>query len=334
MSKNLRIGLAGATGALGKEVLTVLDAAPWRPDRVVPLAGASTTTPFVSYGDEQVTVDELGREDFAGLDALIVALPRAIAGEWVEAAAAAGVPVIDLSGSQLEALDVPLVLPWLQDGALDEERARDVVAVPSAAAAMLVTLVRALAEELDGHVEATVFVPASSQGKAAIEELSRQVVALFNGQNPPRKVFPQGLAFDLLPQIGEPTSTGWTGEELRCVAEVARMTGERVDVTMVGVPVFSGMSVHLRVDVDETVPDERFLHLLEAAGLEVVPAMDARRTPRPRRVEGSSGVAVGRVRRAQGGRVLHLWASMDNLRATASAAVGIAAALVHAREEA
>lgn len=331
MGSDLRIGVAGATGALGKEILAVLDQSPWRPSRIVPLAGPTTSTPFVTYGSQQVAVDELGREDLDGLDALVVALPREAAGRWVDAAALAGTPVIDASACQLDRLDVPLVVPWVNRESLDVERVRDVVATPSAAATLLATVLAPLKSELDGAVEATVFLPASAAGRPGIDELSKQVVALFNAQTPPRKVFPHGLAFDLLPLVGEPASSGWTSEELRIVAEVARLTGERVDVSLVGVPVFSGVTASLRIEVQDDLPDERIVELLGEGNVRVVPSADVRRTPRPRRVEGEPEVHVGRIRRAQDGRVLHLVAAMDNLRVGAAVVVGVAGAVLRAR---
>src|SRR5690606_10357564 len=113
VGRALRIGIAGATGAIGKELITVLDAAPWRPDTIVPLAGTTSKVPFVAYGEHQVAVDDLNPVDLEGLDALLVALPRPLAGELVQRAAQAGTRVIDLSGSQIEQLDVPLLVPWL-----------------------------------------------------------------------------------------------------------------------------------------------------------------------------------------------------------------------------
>ncbi|MCB9665953.1 MAG: hypothetical protein H6732_17740 [Alphaproteobacteria bacterium] len=333
MSRALRVGVAGATGALGKEVVAVLDAAPWRPEAVVPFAGPASTVPFVEYGGSQVAVDDLAQADLAGLDLLIVALPRALAPEVIARAVRDGTRVVDLSGSQLEALDVPLVAPWLGLDALGEARARDVVAVPSGPGLLLATVLRPLVDAgWDEELEAQVLVPASTFGRDAVEELSRQVVALFNAAPPPRKQFPHGLAFDLLPLVGELGATGWTSEEVRVVAELGRLLGVRVDVSLVAAPVFSGLSATVRAYVPDDVAVEGVVHALTEAGLEVATHGDLRRLPRPRRVEGSPWPQVARVRRGAG--AVHLWASMDNLRAVAAAAVGVAAALLGEVEEA
>jgi aspartate-semialdehyde dehydrogenase len=333
LGTNLRVGVAGATGSVGRELLTVLDAAPWRPDTVVPMASARSTVPFVEYGDRQVAVEDLAVEDLAALDALFVALPRAVAGPVVDRAAQAGVPVVDLSGSQLEQLDVPLALPWLTPEALERGRARDVVTIPSATATLLASILGPLAKAgWSGSSDATVLLPASFWGRDAVDELSRQVTALFTSGSPPRKVFPHGLAFDLLPLVGEVGSSGWTAEELRTVAEVARLTGLRTEVALVGTPVFSGVSADVRLAWPAERSLDELAHLLDDGGVPVTAHADPRRLPRPRRVEGQPFVHVARVRRGLHRDEVRLWASMDNLRTAAVAAVGAAAVLLGQRE--
>ncbi|MCB9680399.1 MAG: hypothetical protein H6733_02930 [Alphaproteobacteria bacterium] len=329
MGKDVTVGIAGATGALGQELLSVLDDAPWRPERVVALARATTTAPSVAYGADSLPVDDLATADLGSLDALFVAVPRDVAGPLVDRAAAAGVPVIDLSGSQSERLDVPLVLPWLGVDALDLERARDVVAIPSGPTLLLASVLGPLRRAgYDEPADATVMLPAASWGRDAIDELSRQVVAMFNSGVPPRKVFPHGLAFDLLPQVGVPGATGWTADEVRTTLELARLTEARCDVTLVAAPLFSGLSATLRMELEADTPPEDLARVLQEAGVAVADHADLRRLPRPRRVEGVAGVQVARIRRTLDGRAAHLWLAVDGLRAAAVAAVGVAAVLL------
>lgn len=331
MGRDLRIGVAGATGALGQEVITVLDATPWRPHHIVPLARASTKVPFVSYGEDQVAVDDLDAIDLGSLDALLVCLPRDVAGPVVDRAAGEGVPVVDLSGSQLDQFEVPMVVPWVNAEVFEAPRPRDVVSVPSAAGTLLATILGPIADAGWGaEAEAHVLMPASTWGRDAVDELSRQVVAMFNAGAPPRKIFPAGLAFDLLPTVGEPGVTGWSSEELRVVAELARITELRVGVSMVGVPLFSGVSAQVRWTQRDDVPVEEIGRVLAEAGVALVGAADPRKAPRPRRVEGTNAVGIARLRRSLDGQHVHVWGSMDNLRVSAVAAVGALAQLLGA----
>ena len=95
---DLRIGVVGATGALGKEILGVLNRTTWRPDTIVPSASASTSISFVEYGDAQVAVEDAASLDIPELDALIIATPRAVAGPLAREAIRVAVPVVDCSG--------------------------------------------------------------------------------------------------------------------------------------------------------------------------------------------------------------------------------------------
>src|SRR5690606_29009568 len=126
------------------------------------------------------------------------------------------------------------------------EAARGVLALPRPEAILLGSVLGPLHRAgLSGPTTATVLVPASLQGRDGIDELSRQVVAMFNQGTPPRKVFPHGLAFDLLPRIGAPDPSseggaGWTLREREVADQAARLVGLEQDVaaTLVGVPVF------------------------------------------------------------------------------------------------
>jgi aspartate-semialdehyde dehydrogenase len=326
------IGVVGATGALGKEILAVLDKAPWRPERVLAYASPRSEIPTVDYGDDSIPVDDLEHANLEDLDALLIATPSDVAREIGERAIGDGVAVVDCTGVFAQDDDVPMVVPWVNPEALRDMPPRGVLAIPSAAALMIGSVLGPLRRAgLAGPTTATLLMPASDAGRAGIDELSRQVVALFNSATPPRKVFDQGLAFDLLPQLGDAGADGWTDREARTAHEVARMTGVSPTVTLVGVPVFSGISGTLIVETPD-VPVDRVVQILIDGGVQV-PKGGSRALPRPRKVEGHPFVHVGRVRRDGAGR-LHLWASVDNLRGSAAVAVGCAGALVKARKSA
>ncbi len=328
MGTDLNIAIAGATGALGKELVSMLDGAPWRPEGLMPAARAATTTDFVEYGDQQIAVDDVATLDLEAIDGLIVATPRECVADLIDRAVEAGVPVVDCTGSQLANLEVPLVIPWVNGAVLDAERTRDVAAVPTPAALMLTSLLAPLSRAgWSGTASATLMMPASWWGHHGVEELSQQVIALFNHGTPARRVFDQGLAFDLLPAVGDIGATSWTSAEVHSVAEVARLTGVRCDLSLVGVPVFSGMSATVRIETDDLDPETAVRHLADA-GIQLVGDDKPRKLPRPRRVEGEPWLYAARVRRGLDGHSLHLWLSMDNLRVSASAAVGTLARLL------
>jgi aspartate-semialdehyde dehydrogenase len=272
-------------------------------------------------------VDDQLEDGLDGVDGLIIASPAGA--EIGDAAVRLGIPTVDCSQARAEDAGVPLVVPWI-DAIGDADRG--IVSIPDPAATLVASLLAPLARAgVRGPGHATVLVPASREGKAGIEELSRQVVALFNNQTPPRKVFPNGLAFDLLPVVGASVADdGWAPRERAVAVQIARLVGEddAFDVTLVGVPVFSGISAEVTFVPSRVVPVELALRLLADGGVQVPESGGVRYLPRPRRVEGRSHAHAGRVRIGADGRTLHLWGSMDNLRATAAAAVSSLAGLL------
>ncbi len=322
---DLKVGVAGATGALGAEILKVLDKAPWRPKVVVPSASARTAIDAVSYGESRLTVEDLATEELGELDLLILAVPPAIAQPIVSQAIADGLLIVDASASLP---GVPLVVPWINPEVLADARA---VAVPDGPALLLASILGPLGRAgIAGEVDATVLVPASAFGKSGIDELSKAVVALFNSGTAPRKIFDGGLAFDLAPVVGGGvTEAGWTDRELSTSSAVRILTGweGEIRITLVLAPLFSGLSATVSLRPRRRVLADLALRVLADGGARIG-GNDARAVPRPRKVEGRPFAHVGRVRASPAGDHLSLWITMDNLHTAAVAAVGAAGAMV------
>jgi len=324
---DIQVGLAGATGALGREIVTVLDKAPWRPDTLMPLASAGSLTPFVDYGEESLAVDDLQHQVWAELDLVLFAVPAAIALGAARDARAAGARVVDASGALAADPDVPLLVPWINPEAVSHAVAVGAAALPSPGALLLGSVLGPLQRAgIVTGVDATLLLPASEAGRAGMEELSAQVVALFNSSTPPRKVFRDGLAFDLSPIVGDVGEGGQTSLERLVRDQTQRLVGLRPYVTAVRVPVFSGMSASIVVRTDRHIPAELVAQILTDGGVTVVNEPKNRALPRPRSVEQHPFVKAGRVRVDEDGRV-HIWAAMDNLRASAAAVVACGGAL-------
>ncbi|MFT6143964.1 MAG: aspartate-semialdehyde dehydrogenase [Myxococcota bacterium] len=325
----LRVGLVGATGALGKEVLHVLDRAPWRPAIVVPFASRGTQTPYVTYGSESVAVDDVSAGAIGGLDIVILAVPRDVALVVGAMALEEGVPVVDCSGAMSDD-GAPLVVPWVNPEALKSDDPIDVVSVPSSGASLLGAVMGPLVRAgLVRTFDATLLMPASHWGRAGVDELSAQVVALFNSGTPPRKVFESGLAFDVLPVVGELTQSGRTVVEDRIIVETAELLGLRQapGIDLLGIPVFSGLMASIRVDLAKQADLGLVTRILVDGGVRL--SEDIRSLPRPRRLEGRPFPDVGRLRLT--GERLTFMAGFDNLRSTATAAVATAGALLQQR---
>ncbi|MFT4622922.1 MAG: aspartate-semialdehyde dehydrogenase [Myxococcota bacterium] len=326
-----RVGVVGATGALGAELVSVLDRVAWRPGQLVPLGRASTTRTHVEWGGERVAVELADVDDVDDLDLLFLAAPAEVSLPLARAAIDAGVAVVDCSGEVARAGLGPLVVPWVNPEQLQE---MDAVALPGAAAMFIASIIGPLARAgVIGRVTATVLEPASTAGRDGIAELSGQVVALLNSQTPRRRVFPEGLAFDLVPAEGTIRADGWTDMEARASDEVRSLVpgAHRPDVTLVRVPVFSGVGGTIVITTDQQLLPELVTRILADGGVKLPEHGALRSIPRPRRVDGKPFAHVGRLRLAEASRSLHLWASMDNLRTGATAAVAAGGALLQQR---
>lgn len=329
---DIRIGLVGATGAVGDTLLEVLNAAPWSPDRIVPYASAGTTKSHVRYGDRDIAVDDLADADWGALDAVVLALPPEQALATGRLALDEGVPVVDCSGALAAAeAEVPLAVPWINPQRLAQVVEVGAASLPDPAALLLASVQAPLYRSgFEVPVDATLMLPASRWGRKGMEELSNQVVSMFNGSTPSRRVFEEGLAFDVLPAIGGLGADGWTDRERSVEAEVSGLVGaDAARCTLTAVPVFSGVSAALAWPGRAVPSVELFTRVLGDGGVEVVGA-DPRKLPRPRRVEGRPFAQVGRLRLDASGQ-LHAWVALDNLRATATAATGLLGVLLKDR---
>ncbi len=327
-----RIGVVGATGALGAEIVRVLDRVRWRPNELVPMGRGATVHTHVEWGEGRVPVEPADELD-PDVELLILAAPSDVASRLGREALREGIPVVDTSGALARDGSAPLVIPWVNPEALMQSAG--VVSLPSAASTLVASVLGPLARAgLTGPVEATVLEPASTAGRDGIDELSDQVVALLNSRTPRRRVFPEGLAFDLGPVLGAAAEDGWTDAELRVAQEVRVLVPGDEDpaITLARVPLFSGISMSLSLRPDQNVMPSLVARVLADGGVRVAEGHGRRQVPRPRRVEGRPFAHVGRVRVSRDGDALHVWATMDNLHTMATAAVSAGAALLQRRE--
>ncbi len=327
--EGVRVAVVGATGAVGRDLLHAMSRSR------LPVASLSL---FASAANTGETIEVDGRthrvwplhgsdrvpEQFDGTDLVFLAVPPDVARDYGKAIADHDITVIDI-GATL-AGDAPMCMPALDSGPLDGIAEGRIVCSPSAPAvllsATLAPLIRMGAESCTG----TVLISAGAAGRKGVEELSGQVISLFNQKDPPREVFPTGLAFDLHTQLGE-LEDGWTGSERRVAAEVSTITGlapDRLSLTMAMAPLFAGVMASLRIDFDHS-PDLTAVR----AVLQTQPMLvEGDPLPGPRRVAGETHIFIGRLRCDPQADAIHLWAVCDNLRAGASAnALAIATAL-------
>jgi len=326
----LNVVVIGASGAVGKDLLAAMDKVAFPVGRVLGVVSRRSAELELSARGAPIEVITLdNRRAFVGAlstaDLVFCATPAALTRELAPLVVEQGPALIDI-GAALFDQSAPFLPGLGMDLArFDHLRVASTPCAPVAALATLLSPLRALGLS---HARGTMMLSAGLYGRAALDELSAQVVALFGGGSPPRKVFPGGLAFDLVDPPGdEEGGEDWSAPE-RTLAEqtaaLVQLERSAVGVTITMAPIFAGLALSLHLRVSEGTRPDELLRALEAA--EGVRVGDP--VPSPRRLPGRSGLYVGRLRADPAGDGYHVWATADNLRFGATApAVGAATTL-------
>ncbi len=323
----VRVGVVGATGALGSEVLRAFEASQLRVRDVVAVATDRSFGSDIEFEGELVPVlAEL--PSLRGLDVVVLCAPARESLEVAREALRAEVPCVDCSGALENQPDVPLRIAVLDDGA-GATKAPLVAAAGGPALAWALVL-EPLARAVGlARLHGTGLEAASVGGRAGIESLYREALSLFNQEEAPAPdVFPQPVAFDCIPAVGPVGDDGVTGYEARQTSALRRLLGPDVGlgVASVQVPAFVGHGAILAIETQRPLDPAAAAGVLEGApGVELSKDGGDRLTTRA--AAGRDAVLVGRLRSdpaADPG--LLLWLAADLLSLTASNAVQLAAA--------
>jgi len=324
----LRVAVVGATGAVGTEMLRILDERAFPVDELVPLASSRSAGRTIRFGDLEVTVQELSLDALRGVDLSLSAAGASIARGFVRDAAAAGTVCIDKSSAFRMEPDVPLVVPEVNPEAL--EGSPKIIAVPNCTTIVAMMALAPLhrAAGLRSLVLSS-YQAVSGAGRDGTRELAEQIEKLRDQVEelgrpdvdalPTGDVFGKTMAFNVLPKIDAFADEGSTGEEIKTVQESRKILGiEGLDVaaTCVRVPVPVGHSVSMLARFSRSVtPDEARALLQEAPGVELRDDPANGIYPSPLEAAGHDDVLVGRIRQAPGhDDSLLLFACGDNLR--------------------
>ncbi len=329
----LRVGVAGATGMLGSELLVALEETGFPIDELLPIASAESVGGEIELRDEcwRIAGDDASLRD---LDLLVLCAPAPVSLELARRALHAQVPVLDLSGALAGLRDVPLVVAG--DDLRAESLRAPIVAAPGVIALPLALVLGPIAKRAKlSRIVATALTSASAAGRAGVEALSAESIALFNQQDAPEAVLADvPRAFDCIPATGPEEEHGETESEVRVGRSLHRLLGDEVGLalSMLRVPTFVGDGATLLITTREAItPDEARRALASAPAIELCEGDDPRAAT-TRTAAGRDVVLVGRVRRdpscEQG---LQLWLAADGVRLAAVHGARIAAAWLAAR---
>ena len=336
--RSYRLGVLGATGAVGSTILEVLGERRFPASEVVPLASARSAGKGVAFGGDELEVVELTEEAIGGLDLVLSSAGGKVSAEWAPRLTEAGAVVVDNTSYWRMHDDVPLVVAEVNPGAVD--RHRGIVANPNCTTMQMVVALKPIhdAAGLERLVVST-YQSVSGTGREAVKELKEQSAAVLKGKEAKAEVFPHQVAFNILPQVEQfPEGDDYTTEERKVMNETRKILGlsEEVGIsaTCARVPVVTGHSESVNVQTKQDLSPEDCRELLsEAPGIVVLDDPGAGVYPLPIAVEGRDEVLVGRIRRDPSHeRCLNLWVVSDNLRKGAATNAVQVAELLHDRD--
>ena len=315
-----KVAVAGATGAVGHELLNTLAERGFPADEVVALASESSIGKEVSLGEKGVLkVRDLAGFDFAGTDIALFSPGGAVSAEHAPRAAAAGCVVIDNTSHFRMDADVPLVVPEVNGSAIAGYGARNIIANPNCSTIQMVVALKPLHDlAVIERVVVATYQSVSGSGKAAMDELFDQTKALYVHEEKAPDRFSKRIAFNAIPQIAAFMDDGATLEEWKMVQETKKILDPEIEViaTCVRVPVFVGHGEAVHVEFARPVrEDEAREALSRAPGVVVVDERVDGGYVTPTECVGEDAVFVSRIRRDP--TVLNglaLWVVSDNLR--------------------
>lgn len=330
-----KVAVVGATGNVGREIVTTLAEREFPLDEVVALASECSAGKEVSFGEDEVLkVQDLSRFDFSGVDIALFSAGSRTAAQFAPRAARAGAVVIDNSSHFRMDPDVPLIVPEVNPDALSGYGRKHIVANPNCSTIQLVMALKPLHDIAPiNRVVVATYQSTSGAGRDAMDELFTQTRAIYVNDQVKREHFPKQIAFNVIPHIDSFMEDGSTREEWKMKVETKKILDPRIRLhaTCVRVPVFIGHAEAVNVEFDTPIDEEEAREALRAA--EGVTLFDHRMDEgyvTPAEVAGEDAVYVSRLRSDPTVEYgLSFWVVADNLRKGAALnAVQIAERLV------
>lgn len=299
--KDLKIGILGATGAVGRQMLTVLEERAFSVSELRLFAsGRSAGTTISAFGRDW-TVEETDASRFQGLDLLLGAAENDIARKYLPLAAEMGVLVVDNSSAFRLSPEVPLVIPEINPE--DIQKSNGIIANPNCATIIALTAVGALHRYARiRRMIVSTYQAVSGAGKDGIDALLNEVSAISSGSAVPAPgTFQYQIAYNLIPQIGGFNELGYSSEEMKMQNEGRKMLHDdtlSVNCTCVRVPIIRSHSESITLTFERDISPEKAKELLSnAPGVRLYDEPGERKYPMPLLTSDQDLVYVGRIRR-------------------------------------
>lgn len=321
--KKYNVAILGATGAVGQEMLKVLEEYDIPVERLLPLASAKSAGGTVSFKGEDVKIEEAREDSFAGMDFVLGAVKNPMSRRFAPAIVKSGAVYIDNSSAFRMDPEVPLVVPEINGE--DAFKNKGIIANPNCSSIITLMAVGGIAKlsPIKSMVACT-YQAVSGAGQAGLVELEAQMLALAEGKKPEAKVFPTQIAMNVIPHIGDELENGYTDEEMKMQNEgrrILHLPELKVTCTCVRVPVMRSHSISVTLRTARKMSVAEANEAIRAfPGCRLIEDYDGRNYPTPLDTSNQDLVWVGRVREdLTDENGLTLWCCGDQIRKGAAA---------------
>jgi len=318
--KKFVVAVAGATGAVGNQMIACLEESDFPVKSLKLLASSRSVGRKLKYKGQEIAVDELTESSFKGVDIALFSAGGGISKKFAPLAAKQGCVVVDNSSAWRMDPEVPLVVPEVNPHAIARYDNKGIIANPNCSTIQMVVPLHPLHQKYGiKRIVVSTYQAVSGTGKKAVDELYSQVQAILNFKDFEKKVYPHTIAFNCLPHIDAFQENGYTKEEMKMVNETRKIFEDDtigLTATTVRVPVFYGHSESVNVETKAKISAEEVKSLLKKTpGVKVVDDPANNVYPMALDAAGQDLTLVGRIRNDESiPNGINMWIVADNIR--------------------
>ena len=318
--KRFNIAVAGATGAVGNQMIRCLEEMDFPINAILFLASSRSVGRQLRFKGDLIDVKELKEDSFKGFDIAVFSAGGGTSEKFAPFAAKDGCVVVDNSSAWRMDPQVPLVVPEVNRHAIAGHKQKGIIANPNCSTIQMVVALNPIHKKYGiKRIVVSTYQAVSGTGKKAIDELFDQTRAMINFLDYEKRVYPHRIAFNCLPHIDVFLDNGYTKEEMKMVNETRKILEDdsiAVTATTVRVPVFFGHSESVNIETHEPVDAENVRALLkDAPGVKVMDDPTKNLYPLAIDAAGQDLTLVGRIRQDESvASGINMWIVADNIR--------------------
>ena len=317
-NRPLTVAILGSSGAVGKELLALLEERSFPIKKLILLASHKSAGKIQHFCGSELKVQETSQDSFKNVDLVLASAGGSISRKWKDTINNSGALMIDNSSAFRTDNDVPLVVPEVNP--LQANKHKGLISNPNCTTILLALVLSPLTKHIPiKRVVVSTYQSASGAGAMAMEELQKLSKDVLDGKAPKSKVLPYSLAFNLFLHNSPLQSNHYCEEEMKMVNETRKILANpqlSLTATCVRVPVFRAHSEAVNIEFKKPFPVKEAYEILEsAAGVEILENWETNRFPMPQDVNGRDSISVGRIRQdISNPNALELWLCGDQIR--------------------